>query len=120
VLCRLPHSSDLAPRDFNLFWPLKDTPSGRHYLSDAEVEEAVHDLVAHQPNGFFSVANYALVEPYRNCAERGGDCAGNYCHCGASVYAVNHCMVYVFAVNHFIYIYVFPVAVLILSPAFTN
>jgi hypothetical protein len=39
----LPHplySTDLAPSNFHLFWPLKDAVRGRHFRSDEEVKEA--------------------------------------------------------------------------------
>jgi transposase len=49
-----PYSPDLAPSDFHLFWPLKDALRGRHFRSDEEVTEAVHDWLEQQPKDFFS------------------------------------------------------------------
>jgi transposase len=49
-----PYSPDLAPSDFHLFWPLKDALRGRHFRSDEEVKEAVHDWLEQQPKDFFS------------------------------------------------------------------
>jgi hypothetical protein len=43
VLPRPPHSPDLAPSDFHLFWPLKDALRRRNLRSDEEVKKAVHD-----------------------------------------------------------------------------
>ena len=53
VLSHPSYSSDLAPSDSHLFWPLKGPLRGRHFNSD-EVEEAVQGWLAQQPKDFFT------------------------------------------------------------------
>jgi hypothetical protein len=45
-----PYSPDLAPRDINFFWPLKDAlcGRGRHFRSHEVVKEAVHARLVRQ------------------------------------------------------------------------
>jgi hypothetical protein len=68
-----PYSPDLTSSDFHLFWPLKDALRGRHFGSDEEVKEAVHDWLMQQPKDFFSRGIYAFEGRWRRCVERGGD-----------------------------------------------
>jgi hypothetical protein len=49
VLSHPPYSPDLAPSDFHLFWPLKDALRGRHFKSNEEEKEVVHDWLVQQP-----------------------------------------------------------------------
>ncbi|GFG37899.1 hypothetical protein Cfor_07389, partial [Coptotermes formosanus] len=62
VLPNPPYSPYLAPRDFHLFWSLKDALRGRHLRSDEEVKKAVHDWLAQQAKDYFCRGIYALVD----------------------------------------------------------
>jgi hypothetical protein len=44
-----PHSPDLSPSDYHMFWPLKDALRGRRFVDDDEVKEAVHSWLTAQP-----------------------------------------------------------------------
>jgi hypothetical protein len=43
---------NLTPSDYHLFDPLKDALRGRHFTSDEEVMEAVHEWLAAQSKTF--------------------------------------------------------------------
>jgi len=52
----LPHprySPDLAPSDFHVFEPLKEAMGGKSFMSDKEVQQAVHEWLHSQPKAFF-------------------------------------------------------------------
>ena len=68
-----PYSPDLAPSDFHLFGPLKEELRGRHFSSDQEVKDAVHQWLSSQPKSFFSEGINALVRRWTKCIERQGD-----------------------------------------------
>ena len=48
-----PYSPDLAPRDFNVFGPLKEAMGGKSFRSDEEVQRAVYEWLHSRPKGFF-------------------------------------------------------------------
>jgi hypothetical protein len=54
VLEHPPYSPDLAPLDYHLFDPLKDTLRGCYFASDQEVIEVVHAWLITQPKKFVS------------------------------------------------------------------
>jgi histone-lysine N-methyltransferase SETMAR len=54
VLEHPPYSPDLAPLDYHLFDPLKDTLRSCYFASDQEVIEVVHALLITQPKTFVS------------------------------------------------------------------
>ncbi|GBN26107.1 hypothetical protein AVEN_169632-1 [Araneus ventricosus] len=66
------YSSDLVPSDFHFFGPLKHL-TGRHFRTDAEVQEAVvkwlHDL---DPD-FFCAGFDRLVYRWHKCFNNHGD-----------------------------------------------
>lgn len=72
VLLHPPYSPDLAPSNFDLFWPLKDTLHGRYFGPDEEVKETP-DWLAQQPQDFFRRI-YALLEYWRQCVEGSAYC----------------------------------------------
>lgn len=73
VLAHPPYSPDLAPSDYHLFGPLKETLRGRRFTSDQEMKEAVHAWLAAQPKTFFSEGIKKLVQRWNKCVEKQGD-----------------------------------------------
>ena len=53
----------------------KSVLRARHFRSDEEVKEAVHDWLVQQPKYLFSRGIHPLVERCRRCVESGGDCS---------------------------------------------
>jgi hypothetical protein len=53
VLKHSPHSPDLAPSNYQLFGPLRDTLRGCHFVTYHEVKAAVHAWLVTQPIFFF-------------------------------------------------------------------
>ena len=49
-----PYSPDLAPSDFHLFEPLKESLRGRHFFNDEEVKTAVRKWLKAQPVEFYN------------------------------------------------------------------
>jgi len=60
--------------DFHLFWPLKGVLRARHFRSDEEVKEAVHDWLAQQSKDSISRGIQAVVKRWR-CVESGRGCS---------------------------------------------
>jgi hypothetical protein len=52
-LPHLPYSPDLAPCDYHIFGPLKETLGENTFQSDEEVHETGHERIHMQPNYFF-------------------------------------------------------------------
>ena len=57
-----PYSPDLAPCDFQLFLPLKESLRGRHFSSDEEVKTAVRKWLETLPVEFYNERICALVK----------------------------------------------------------
>ena len=55
-----PYLPDLAPSDFHLFIPLKESWKGRHFSSDEEVKAAVRKLLKMQPVEFYKEYVHSL------------------------------------------------------------
>jgi hypothetical protein len=72
------YGPDLAPSDYRLFGPLKDTLEGHHFTSDLEVKETVHKWLVTQPKTFFSYVIQKLLDCWTGCAERDGDFTKKY------------------------------------------
>jgi histone-lysine N-methyltransferase SETMAR len=49
-----PYSPDLAPSDFHVFGPLKETTGCKSFRSDEEVQQAVHEWLRSQPKEFLT------------------------------------------------------------------
>ena len=73
VMAHSPYSHDLAPFDYHLFDPLKETLRGRRFTSDQEVKEAVHAWLAAQPKTFFSESIWKLMKRWTKSVEKQGD-----------------------------------------------
>jgi histone-lysine N-methyltransferase SETMAR len=75
----LPHtpyySPHLAPSDFHLFGPLKESLRGRKFNLDDDVQLAVHEWHREQPQEFFYSGIQALVSRWHKCVELQGDYA---------------------------------------------
>jgi len=72
----LPHPSyspDLAPSDFHLFGPLKESMRGQRFDDDDEVKRAVKAWLKDQPTQFYEAGIHALVKRWTVAIERGGD-----------------------------------------------
>ncbi|GBM03122.1 Mariner Mos1 transposase [Araneus ventricosus] len=73
VLVHPLYSPDLAPSDFHFFGPLKKYLAGRHFRTDAEVQEAVvkwlHDL---DPDFFYADFD-RLVYRWHKCFNNHGE-----------------------------------------------
>ena len=57
-----PYSPDMAPSDFRLFGPLKESLRGRHFFSDKEVKTTVRKWLKTQPVEFYNEGICALVK----------------------------------------------------------
>jgi len=68
-----PYSPDLAPSDFHVFGPLKQTMGGKSFRSDEEVQQAVHEWLHSQPKEFFYRGIHALLKRWNTCTARTGD-----------------------------------------------
>ena len=68
-----PYSPDLAPSDFWLFPNLKEALKGQHFLSDAEVEAAVHKWISSKPETFFINGMEKWIERVKKCTATSGD-----------------------------------------------
>ena len=58
------HPPDLAPSDFYLFGPLKESLRGRHFSSDEEFKTAVRKWLKTQPVEFYNKGICALVKKW--------------------------------------------------------
>jgi histone-lysine N-methyltransferase SETMAR len=67
------YSPDLAPSDYRVFGPLKETLSGKKFSTDDEIKEVVHRWLRSKSEEFFSRGIQALVKHWHTCTERGGD-----------------------------------------------
>ena len=67
------YSPDLAPSDYHLFEPLKNSLRGRRFSADKEVRKAVHKWLRDQLNTFFLEGIRKLVDCWTKCIEKEGD-----------------------------------------------
>jgi histone-lysine N-methyltransferase SETMAR len=63
-----PYLPDLAPSDFHVFGPLKES-----FRSDKKVKQVVHEWLRSQPKEFFPSGIHALLKCWNTCIERNGD-----------------------------------------------
>ena len=68
-----PYSPDLAPSDFHLFGPLKDSLRGTHFEDDESVIDAVKTWLRVQDKSFYRQGIHALTQRWRKAVERDGD-----------------------------------------------
>ena len=68
-----PYSPDLAPSDFHLFEPLKESVSGRHFSSDEKVKSAVGKWLKTQPVEFYNKEICVLVKRREKVVLKAGD-----------------------------------------------
>jgi histone-lysine N-methyltransferase SETMAR len=73
VLPHPPYSPDLAPSDFHLFGPLKESLQGRKFILDDDVQLAVHQWLRGQPQELFFSGIQALVSHWCKCIELQGN-----------------------------------------------
>ena len=68
-----PYSPDLAPSDFHLFGPLKESLRGRHFFSDEEVKTAVRKWLKTQPVEFYNEGICGLVKRWEKAVRKARD-----------------------------------------------
>ena len=68
-----PYSPDLAPSDFHVFQPLKETMRRTFFRSDEEVQQVVHEWLNSQPKYFFSRGIHVLPKSWKTCMLRNED-----------------------------------------------
>ncbi|GBM35067.1 hypothetical protein AVEN_203230-1 [Araneus ventricosus] len=66
-------SPDLAPSDFHLFEPLKKHLAGRHFRTDAEVQETVVEWLRDLDPDFFYAGFDRSVYRWHKCFNDYGD-----------------------------------------------
>ena len=72
----LPHlafSPDLAPSDFHLFVPLKDTFHGRRFVCETELKSAVNEVIKTMSKDWFEEGIKKVAEGWRKCIDLQGD-----------------------------------------------
>ena len=67
-----PYSPDLAPSDFHLFGPLKESLRGGHFSSDEEVKTVVWKWLKTQPVEFYN-KGCGLVKRWEKAVWKAGD-----------------------------------------------
>jgi len=73
VLHHPPYSPDLAPSDFHLFGPLKDTLRGTRFEDDESVIHAVRKWLRKQETSWYREGMHALVSRWRKAIDVDGD-----------------------------------------------
>ena len=68
-----PYSPDLAPSDFHLFGPLKESLRGRYFSNDEEVKTSVRKWLKAQPVEFYNEGICALVKMWEKAVRKAGD-----------------------------------------------
>ena len=68
-----PYLPDLAPSDFHLFGPLKESLRGRHFSSDEEVKTAVRKWLKTQTVEFYNEGIYTLVKRWEKAVWKAKD-----------------------------------------------
>jgi len=88
VLPHSPYSPDLAPSDFHLFGPLKDTLHGTRFEDDERVIRAVMTWLCEQETSWYREGMHALFSHWRKAVDymeikwKNNMCKGNiqlYC-----------------------------------------
>jgi histone-lysine N-methyltransferase SETMAR len=75
LLPHTPYSPDLAPPDYHIFGPLKETLRGHRFGSHGDVQQAVQTWFCEQQKSFFFKGMKKLVEKYQKCFIVQGDYA---------------------------------------------
>ena len=70
LLTHLPFSPDLAPSDFHLFNPLKESMRGIHFQTDEEVNVAVSKWLRTQSTKFYAKGIDDLISRWNKCVAR--------------------------------------------------
>jgi len=78
VLPHPPYSPDLAPSDFHLFGPLKDTLHGTSFEDDESVVHAVRTWLREQKTRWYREGMHALVSHWRKAVDVDGDYVEKY------------------------------------------
>ena len=73
LLTHPPYSPDLAPSDFHLFGPLKESMKGIHFQTDEEVKAAVSNWLRTQSTEFYAKGIDNLISRWNKCVEKEGD-----------------------------------------------
>lgn len=73
ILPHPPYSPDLAPSDFHLFGPLKNSLRGIHFGDDESVKAAVEQWLGDQLGDFYNRGIYSLIPRWQKCVAFGGD-----------------------------------------------
>ena len=68
-----PYSPDLAPPDFHLFGPLKESMRGIHFQTDEEVNAAVSNWLRTQSTKFYAKGIDNLISRWNKCVAKEGD-----------------------------------------------
>jgi histone-lysine N-methyltransferase SETMAR len=68
-----PYSPDLAPSDYHIFGPLKETLRGHRFGLHGDVQQAVQTWLRKQLKSFFFEGMTKLVERYQKCIIVQGD-----------------------------------------------
>ena len=73
----LPHpayTQDLAPSDFHLFGPLKDSFRDRRFKCESELKSAVNKVIKIMSTDWFEEGKKKVAERWRKCIDLQGDC----------------------------------------------
>ena len=73
LLTHPPYSPDLAPSDFHLFGPLKESMRGIHFQTDEEVKAAVSNWLRTQSTEFYAKGIDNLISRWNKCVAKEGD-----------------------------------------------
>ena len=73
LLTHPPYSPDLAPSDFQLFGPLKESMKGIHFQTDEEVKAAVSNWLRTQSTEFYAKGIDNLISRWNKCVAKEGD-----------------------------------------------
>ena len=78
TISHLPYLPDLAPSDFRLFGPLKESLRAQHFSSDEKVKTAVRTWLKRQSVRFYNEGICALVKRWKKAVWKAGDYIENY------------------------------------------
>jgi len=68
-----PYSPDLAPSDFHLFGPLKESLGGIKFQNNEAVQQHVLQFLRAADNDFYAAGFSRLVERWQRCIAQQGD-----------------------------------------------
>ena len=74
LLTHPPYSPDLAPSDFHLFGPLKESMKGIHFQTDEEVKAAVSNWLRSQSTEFYAKGKQSNIKMEQVCCKGGRLC----------------------------------------------